>query len=293
MSSRIFFHVIYHMEYTSAKHSSTYHKYHKFMSKRQRTSSTFSKKSKSMFKPKSGKKKTGRIVGRSSLTPVQQQKLLGVEHKYRDYARTDTAIQYAAGSVGLHLNPNVPLATPFGGVARGDDSTNRDGRQIFVDELHIEGFIRFNGGEGIADPPDGQIVTLLLYQDTQTNAAIAATEDVVTNPSGVASGGPCFIRNPNGFERFNTLTRVCIARPPAPITQLAANNFTAGSVSVPFTIYKKFKTPIQIRYDSSSSGDVNDIMDNSFQLLGTIGGDTPVLAYGASITYNARMRFYG
>lgn len=271
------------------------------MSKRQRTSGNmgFTKKSKSMFKPKrkSGVKKT-QISRRSSLTPTQQTKLLGVEHKYCDYYYVQTAVVRSANSTGLTLVPNSSSEggtanAIIGSLKKGDDSYQRDGRQVYVDEILIKGWVKFAGAEAVVDPPEGSIVSILLFQDTETNKALAASENVVTNPAGFGYSGPNFLRNPNGYTRFNSISAITVACPPRPITQFAANNYSAGSISVPFEIYKKFKTPIQIRYGDTNNGDYTDIIDNSFQILATEGGDAPTIFYGATITFNARMRFYG
>lgn len=230
---------------------------------------------------------TGSRMNRKALAIMAE----GVEHKYIDTTKAITALAQVGTSVGLNVDP-VPGALNC--VAEGDDANTRDGRQIIIDQVHVRGFVRFNGAEEVGDPPDGQVVRILMYLDTQTNAAACASEDVVTNFGASVALSSSFFRNPNGYQRFMSLKEITLSRPAQSSTWAgAANKYTAGTISVPFEFHHKFKQPLKVRFNATNGGNIADIVDNSIHILAAEGGDTPAIRYGTAIAYNARVRFYG
>jgi len=148
-------------------------------------------------------------------------------------------------------------------------------------------------GEAQVDPPNAQYVRILIFQDTQTNQTLSASENVVSIPTGNAPMACLFMRNPEYAKRFNSLWTTKVTRPQHGVTQNGTNNFSAASETIPFEAVINFKTPVEINYRSGGNdGSVNQIQDNSFGILAVSAGDN-VFTNDASIIYTARLRFYG
>lgn len=261
------------------------------MSKRSRDGNfKYTVKSKSGKKPNASKTL---VLKRSRAAKLRQAAILGaVEHKYYDFGKALTTLTRPTDSSGLNVDPTQGgFPTP----QEGDDSFSRDGRSITVDEIYIRGFVRFNGAEDQNFVPDGKIVRLLLYQDTQTNAAQCVSQDVVTNFMATSYLASSFMRNPNGWTRFNSIAEKCIECPPQPLAAVAGvqNDYSFSSNSVPFEIYHKFREPVKIRFNATNGGTIADIVDNSFHILASFGGDDAASTTNCVIAYNGRCRFWG
>lgn len=234
--------------------------------------------------------------GKKTMPRASSSKILAlanaVEHKYFDTSLTNSAVVIDANMTGLQKDP-ATLLTLFCPQA-GDDAESRDGRAAMVDEIHVKGEINFQGSEGGVYPSTGGAVFLALVQDTQTNAAQCASQDVYTNKTASVMASHLPLRNPNGWTRFNTLKTEMITKKNDAITQAGANDFSWNEQIYPFEWYVKFPKPIMVRFNNVNGGTVADIVDNSWHIIASLRGATGAgPTPSAAISYNCRVRYYG
>jgi len=220
-------------------------------------------------------------------------KLQSIEHKFKADSYGPTAISQ---STSLSTN----MADPAAGICipvEGDDTLHREGRKITVTELLVKGTVVFAGAEDVIDTTCGQQVFLALIQDTQTNAAAPTSSDIYNNTlNNLQTTASGCLRNSNFTDRFRTLKTKLIRKPVLPVTQTAANVFSWPSYSVPFEFYHKFKVPIKVSFNATNGGTIADVIDNSFHMFASTGGDTLgtlTSRMDCTLAYNVRGRFYG
>jgi len=220
-------------------------------------------------------------------------KIGSIEHKFMTNSVNEQTISQSVTCTGISLDPTNGIIIPIQGV----ESNQREGRTIMVDQIFIQGQVRFPAVEDIADTPLGELVRISLVQDTQTNAALLTTSDVYTNSTGTIFGNVHASRNPNGTKRFKVWKEKMIVKPQVSTSQNGTDKFSSQSAIVPFNFYVKFKNPIRIQFNATNGGTIADVVDNSFHILAIAGGES--VGAGVStrldctLTYNARSRFYG
>lgn len=258
------------------------------MQKRKRPTFEFSKKStakRSAFKPT-----------RTRQSAATAAKIGSIELKYIDNSQTNAAISQALNGPGTFLETNTGgLCCPV----VGSDATDREGRQIMVRSFEICGSILFPSAEAIGDIAlSGQSVKISLIQDKQSDKLAATISDIFTNNTSSIYGNALTLRNPNSLDRFVVLKTQTFDRPLCGVTQNAVNDFSQTSALISFKWYVKLKKAVKVKFNNGTgTGVIADIVDNSFHLHASTGGDNNAVGVttrmDCTLTYNCRARFYG
>lgn len=246
--------------------------------------------------------------------------LLAIERKFLDFGfvatgitnggtgqATNTASSFSPAILGptVHRSATGTIMAPLAPVAlnvigNGDSGSERDGRQVVNDSIHLRGEVHLSTTAAQFDvAPATAIVNLVLVLDTQTNGGSPAGSAVFVNPgdftgAGANSGQAPFV-NLSNSKRFRILKHIR-RRIPLEITfvaagpiQTAAGGFT-WAMDVPL---KTMKT--------------NYVSDSTYAGAGPTGptvasiGDNGIFLFGWSnlannyvvCSYNSRLRFRG
>lgn len=227
------------------------------------------------------KRKRRTTKGLKAKVPVTMDKLqglLGIDTKYEDHSRTVSPI--AAGIAGGEADPLVfnCLYCPN----PGDEKTQREGDHITVKSVHIKGVIYGDHRTDQADPPDPEVITVVLVQDRQTRAAQLNAEDVFDES---ATQKALAFRALDYQSRYKVLWRRYFHIQYKYSQADGANTASWASDIYPFEIYKKLN--IKTKFNETDGGTVADIEDNSLHLLCWGGTGNCILVY------ESRVRFVG
>jgi len=190
----------------------------------------------------------------------------------------DTAISTA-------IDTTTEVITQCNLVDQGDTASTRDGNIIEVKSLEIQGrFAQVPGAAANSAP----IVYLWVVLDRQPNGAAltpvgaVGTTAYLVDPSGNGLN-QALLPLPANQYRFKTLARIQVE-----LTSPAGVTTAYNNVSKNFSWYKKFKKPIQIRFNSPGSGIVSVSTNNLSIVAGCTDADDTVSFIGT-----ARIRFTG
>lgn len=215
------------------------------------------------------------------------------ELKYIDLQKEDGGLTTTWAS-GVH-DPNIlggGAATQcLNGISQGDGATQRDGRAYMIHSVHIKGYILVDDFKNTADPYTGVLARVALVLDKQTNGAQMDASQLY-NGSAVEKESLCF-RNLEYTQRFRVLEDLTIPLNPVwSVTYNGANVVhSAGGMRIPFTINKKFKTPIKVNC-SATGATVASITDNSLHIVAMYDGGVGYADH-VFINYVSRVRFVG
>lgn len=207
------------------------------------------------------------------------------EKKFLDTAKTATAFVAPTDSAGGELDPSTGSTGCLSAPAQGDGATNRDGKQIIAKYLEIKGVINLPNQVNQSGSRGGIVAMVAVILDTQTNGAQLNSEDVYTNTAATAIGAPVANRNLLFGPRFKVLKQEFF--------ELAYDGTTYDGANVEMNgKQQKFQWYIplgnlKINFNSGTTADVANVIDNSIHIVGFASEATP------TITYNARMRFIG
>jgi len=241
--------------------------------------------------PASKKRRTVRKqAGHPAFALARTGGFLGKELKFIDYEVSSQAI--VATVAGSEVDPGSSVNC-LNATAQGDGQTNRDGRRQFTHSIMIKGFISFTHAYDTGSTadffPDG-FVKLALVLDKQTNGAQLNAEDVFVDPTATTLDA-VLVRNLQYTSRFSVL-KIITVRVPQFGGGAAGNGTTTNSqsekISVPFSCYYNFKTPLVTTYTNTTAV-VANIADHSLHLLAirsSIGSDA-----GRDLFYYSRCRF--
>lgn len=188
---------------------------------------------------------------------------------------------------GAEMDPSTVLC--LNAMPQGDTASTREGNKTVVTGVSIRGTVQVSNEEAGTAPGDESNAVVYLVQDTQTTGGSAASgtqlnsEDVFTNP-GSGSSTPAInalrnmTKNPG---RYKVLAKADINVKPM-ITQLGANDYSAGRAQQRFEIYWKGMIPVK---HQANNGTIADIADNSLHVIGF--GNSLV------VNYNSRVYFKG
>lgn len=212
--------------------------------------------------------------------------LLDLEPKFKDSIVSAAALTAPTDASGGEFDPATLLC--LNAVGQGDTASDRDGMQIAMKSIEVEGFINCPAQ---ADQVAGDVAPLIfiaLVLDGQTNGAQLNSEDVFANPSGGTGLAACPLRNMSYTRRFKVLKKVVLKIPMSPITWDGTNIEQQGT-------HTKFKFFVnlagcKVRYQTgTSTGYVGTITDNSLHIIAY----TSSTSMGPLISYNARLRYVG
>jgi len=211
---------------------------------------------------------------------------LGLEKKFFDTAVAATAIGSAAALTGGEYDPTaLPGAVGcLNAMAQGDTEQNRDGRKAIVKSCLVKGRIARAGADGVADPPGALTVFLALVLDTQTNGLQLNSEDVYKNLAATVGGATIPIRNLAFGDRFKILRTETIR-----MDEEAAGGVTDSNAACGLAKCFEWYVPmdLQVNFNSGTTAVIANVIDNSIHVIAFAS-----LA-GATIEYNARVRFLG
>lgn len=212
--------------------------------------------------------------------------LLDVEVKFRDHSLVGSALQAPTDASGGEYDPGTFLC--LNGVAQGDTASTRDGAQISMRSIEIEGVVTCPAQTNQTAVEYAPSIFLALVLDTQTNGAQLNSEDVYANPGANAITAAYPVRNMSNTERFKVLKRWKF-RMPVPAVTYDGTNIEQSGVQMPFRCFKNLGGLKTKWVTGNTDGVVGGIVDNSLHLIGWCN-DTGM---APSVSYNSRLRFVG
>lgn len=210
---------------------------------------------------------------------------LGIETKFFDSSLA-TTLTAPTDCTGGEVDPGTLLCLTC--PAQGDGESNRDGKQICMKYLEINGRITTDGVEAVVGFPSGTEVYVACVLDTQTNAAQLNSEDVFKNTLASAATATAPQRNLLFGKRFRILKQGLFNLSMAPVTQQAANDYSMASVCKSFKWFIPLKM-MKVNFNSGTTSVIANVIDNSVHLIAFANQTTTV----PRISYNARLRFIG
>lgn len=214
---------------------------------------------------------------------------LGLEKKFFDTALAATGIGSSATCASGEVDPSLPAVagTMISTPAQGDGPSDRDGKRIVIKSVQVKGRISLPKAEGAVDilPPATMFVALVL--DTQSNGATLNSEDVFVNTTAQASS--CVIPNRNLLygSRFKVLKSDVF---PLSVTSLAATAINAYHWAGQEVLFDWFlPLDLPINFKDATTGVISNVSDNSLHMIAFVSD----AALGATLAYNARIRFMG
>lgn len=205
-----------------------------------------------------------------------------VENKFLDCSYPQTALPTSwtainPAGVGCTGSISVP--------AQGDGESERDGRVYYINSVHVKGLINVDASESDAGPTGNNLVRIILYWDTQTNAAEATATDIMD--AGASTDYLAF-RNLQNSKRFIVLKDKTFNISPEHMNEGSANLFANSTRVIQFKMNKKFKKPIKVR-TSGTTANVSSCTDNNLGLAAIQTGS----GLSAELRYETRIRFSG
>lgn len=205
------------------------------------------------------------------------------DNHYFDSYLVDTAIPVSTADwSGCELDPATIncLFAP----AQGDDIAQRTGRKVFVKNIRIRGSIIMpaQATQSTLDVPPR--VRIVIYCDKQTNATQSQAEDVIASGNVLPLN---MFQSTVNFGRFKVLKdKTYILNGYA-----AVNNTGATGGVLQGSVKRDFKFSIKINmwvnYNAGTSGNVGDIVDNSWHFIACTDG----AATAPTINYRCRTTF--
>lgn len=219
------------------------------------------------------------------------------ESKYWEVYKAATAISEGTSWVGSELDPVTTSgsADTLFAPTIGTSVYNRIGRKVALYKIAMRGVISTTVLQDQVDIVSSPAVRVIIYVDKQTNGIQSQGEDVMAlwlpSGNGAATIESAFsaFQNVANFGRFNVLKDI-IYRPRIVTSGTDGANTTSQNVSqIPFKIVIKFKKPLTIKFNetSSATGSVADIVDNSLHIIATKSGT----AFASTLSYICRGYF--
>ena len=192
---------------------------------------------------------------------------LGIEKKFTDTILSSVLLASDWSSSSAVMHP-----TPLNGLTRGNGESNREGREVTMVSCYVGGHI--------VTAAEEERIFLALVMDTQTNGGTFTPQDLFE--PGVAGTTP--LRNLQHVKRFKVLDTW-----QATMVSTSYYNGTTAAVGLNTKHFRlKWKGNVKAHYDGNA-GDASDITDNSLWVVGIRQGS----AASGSVTWNARLRYYG
>ena len=154
-----------------------------------------------------------------------------------------------------------------------------------ITSVHLNGDIFFNPqtNQTVLDTPVKVLVALVW--DKQTNGAQLNSEDVFTNPGGIAGLAASTFRNLQYSKRFDVLWKKVFTFNTQVATYDGTNVETGGAIRN-WVINKRVNIPVEFK---ATTAGVSSVVDNSLHVV-AFASD---VESAPSIRYNARIRFVG
>jgi hypothetical protein len=204
---------------------------------------------------------------------------LAVEKKFVDYEVTGAAIVQTVNAATINPAGAVACLTA---TAQGDGENQRDGRQEKALSLHVAGTVTFLS-QSAATPRDKNYVRVIIFLDTQTNGAGAASDDVL-DPNVVTGVNRVHaFRNLQYVSRFRVLRDFYVR---CPNNEPVWNGTTtlSAAAQVPFAVHIPLKHSV---HHTGTTAAIANIQDNSIHLMAIATGGN------VNMDYSSRYRFIG
>lgn len=207
------------------------------------------------------------------------------ERKYFDTELNNKTLSLlSSGWVNTECDPAVldNLFSPGIGTA----FYQRVGRKVCLKSLRIHGYVEYpsvvNTGSASLDAPI--LIRIILYQDKQTNGVQSQGEDVIGSGSGNVA--VAMFQNPQNFGRYRVLKDKKISLNITATNYVGTDTQMTGNLRS-FNWNIRFRKPLIINFNSQNTGNVADIVDNSFHIIAGVNRqDTDAKLY-----YKARAVF--
>jgi len=210
---------------------------------------------------------------------------MGIEKKFLDTAKADTAVAVAAALTGGEYDPSAGCTGCLSCPAQGDTEQSRDGKRIVIDSLILKGYVA-NAGTASAAIEAASKVFVAVILDTQSNGAQLNSEDVFKNTGAIDLLNCDPVKNLLFGSRFRILkSQTYDLTPPGAI--VASATYAANSLRRDFDWYIPFKGGLSVNLNAGTTADVANVIDNSLHVVAF------ATVAGCTIGYNARIRFQG
>ena len=213
--------------------------------------------------------------------------------KYWDIIREDFDIKTHTGGKWTGTNNADPttrkcLISP----TQGAGINNRIGREIQVKKLKIRGQIWALPRDIDNSLPDSPaLVRIIVFVDQQTNGSQVDGEALMGD-GGTGDAALAYQRL-SGFGRFQVLKDYFCDLEQFPISHYrnlsGESSLYQGNRGKIFNWKFNFKKPLKIRFNSMSTGAVDDIVDNSVHIIALHSNE----AMTVRMAYHSRAVFYG
>lgn len=205
-----------------------------------------------------------------------------IENKFLDCEKTATGI----ASTWTLVNPSSGCTGAISVPALGDGESERDGRVYHINSIHVNGLIRAPAAETTLAPTGPMKVRILLYWDTQANAAVPAVTDICL---GGKDEDILSFRNLSNSKRFIVLKDKTYTVNPTILNEGAVNSFAQSDALTQFKMNKKFKKGIKVRCGGSTAN-ISSCQDNAIGLIAVRDDNASATP---TVEYQSRIRFTG
>ncbi len=207
--------------------------------------------------------------------------------KYFDttLASANGVIPSATTWAGSEFDPTTFLT--FCVPVKGTGINERIGRHINIHKVKIHGRIACGAQANQTVTDAACIVRMIMFVDTQTNAAQAQGEQLMDDP-GTAAGG----NTPFTFMSLKTLGRFRVLKDKTitiqnPNISWDGTNIEQNGLIRSFKFNHTFRKPLDCHFNATDGGTIADIVDNSIHLIATCTSTAlvPTMVYEARVSY--------
>jgi len=242
-------------------------------------------KSASVSKYNKSVSKSAKISAARAVANAVTMGFMGIEKKFLDTTKSNTAIAANADCTGGEYDPSAGCTGCLSCPAQGDTEQSRDGKRIVIDSLILKGFVQ--NGESTGEAPEAASkIFVAVVLDTQTNGAQLNSEDVFKNTGAYALLNADPMKNLLFGGRFRILKSQTFDLTFNGVTGAVAT-LAHNATRRDFDWYIPFKGGLPVNLNAGTDANVTNVIDNSLHVVAfsTIAG--------SSIGYNARIRFQG
>lgn len=242
--------------------------------------------------------------------------LLAIERKFSDFARSAYVVGTGVGGAVVSGGASTfapPRSEPdqyrtatgniltvatvaLNVLGIGDTGSDRDGRQVINDSIHLRGVASFRDATDYGTFNCGVAVNIVLVLDTQTNGGAPTGDLIFVNPGDISANSPArngqspFV-NLSNSKRFRILKHIRRIITPSAIsgngTVTRASGGWAWSMDVPL---KQMKTNYvsDLTFATGTQPTNASIGDNGLFLYAWTS-----IVNGVELSWNSRLRFRG
>ncbi len=207
----------------------------------------------------------------------------GIERKFYDTSLVENALALSSTGEAGEQNPSATIC--LNSITQGDGESQRDGRKATIQSCFVKGTFRVPPQLNQTATDSGVKIYAALILDTQTNGALADSEDVFVNISGDTALGASPMRNMQHTQRFRVLDTFECVMGDANIA-FDGTNMEQNGQQVAFQLSSNLEFSTQY---SGTTESIANITDNALNIIAYANS----LTLAPTISYNARIRFVG